>query len=100
MTMAHPEPFASLVRRLSEAQGFTAPPGAPDGSIIPPISDSRRANPCTCGHDAVRHEEEMPYPCYDCGCGAFTIPDPPRDLGADRDLEARERQAELEEREP
>jgi hypothetical protein len=28
--------------------------------------------PCGCGHSADRHEEEMPYPCHDCACDAYS----------------------------
>jgi hypothetical protein len=29
---------------------------------------------CACGHTADRHDDEMPYPCYDCRCEAFELP--------------------------
>lgn len=26
---------------------------------------------CKCGHGGDRHDEEQPYPCYECGCDGF-----------------------------
>ena len=31
---------------------------------------------CACGCQCNRHEEEQPYPCFDCGCQGFEEPRP------------------------
>ena len=39
-----------------------------------PVSKPAVVDPkCTiCGDERSRHEEEPPYPCYDCGCKGFS----------------------------
>lgn len=43
------------------------------------------ASPCkSCGHARERHEEEPPYPCYDCDCETFShVATPPAGMTAE-----------------